>query len=71
MQAISAYASLIGIQSVDMEVLVTAGEFQNYIRIREQDRLVQRRIDLPTPLASEIKIAATGEGNGCVILQVF
>lgn len=71
LQAISAYASLIGTQSVDMELLVTAGEFEHYVRIREQDRLVQRRIDLPLPLNPQVNIDTVGEGNGCVILQVY
>lgn len=70
-QAIAAYASLIGTQTVDMEILVTAGEFENYARIREHDRLVQRRIDLPSPLATEVHIATVGDGTGCAVLQVF
>lgn len=53
-----------------MEILVTAGEFENYARIREQDRLVQRRIDLPSPLATEVHIDTVGEGSGCAVLQV-
>lgn len=53
-----------------MELLVTTGEFEHYIRIREQDRLVQRRIDLPLPLHPEVNIDTVGEGNGCVVLQV-
>ncbi len=53
-----------------MEILVTAGEFEQYVRIREHDRLVQRRIDLPTPLASEVGIDTVGDGSGCSVLQV-
>lgn len=53
-----------------MELLVTAGEFENYIRIREHDRLVQRRIDLPLPLNPQVHIDTVGEGSGCVVLQV-
>jgi hypothetical protein len=53
-----------------MEILVTAGEFENYARIREHDRLVQRRIDLPTPLATEVHVDTVGEGSGCAVLQV-
>lgn len=53
-----------------MEILVTAGEFEQYVRIREHDRLVQRRIDLPTPLASDVNIDTVGDGSGCTVLQV-
>jgi hypothetical protein len=53
-----------------MEILVTAGEFENYARIREHDRLVQRRIDLPSPLATEVHIDTVGDGSGCAVLQV-
>lgn len=69
LQAIAAYASVIGAQSVDMEILVTAGVYENYVRIRELDRLVQRRIDLPSPLATEVHIDTVGEGSGCAVLQ--
>lgn len=70
-QAIAAYASLIGTQTVDMEILVAAGEFENYARIREHDRLVQRRIDLPSPLATEVHIDTVGDASGCAVLQVI
>jgi len=70
-QAISAYAELIGSIKTNVEVGITADDFEDSIRIQEHNRLVQRRIDLPSPLASEIKIDAIGDGNGCVILQVF
>jgi len=53
-----------------MKVLVTAGAFSNSVQIKESDRLVQRRIDLPLPLASAVKIDSVGEGSGCAILQV-
>lgn len=54
-----------------MEILVTAGVYENYVRIREHDRLVQRRIDLPSPLATEVHIDTVGEGSGCAVLQVY
>ena len=53
-----------------MKVLVTAGSFSNFVQIKESDRLVQRRIDLPLPLASTVKIDSVGGGTGCAILQV-
>ncbi len=61
---------MIGAQPVDMELLVDAGEFEYSIRIREQDRLVQRRIDLPLPLPSQVQIFSVSEGSGCTIVQV-
>ena len=70
-QAISAYAELIGSGKSNVEVVITADDFEDSIRIQEHNQLVQRRIDLPSPLASEIKIDTIGDGNGCVILQVF
>ena len=70
-QAISAYAELIGSRKSNVEVVITADDFEESIRIQEHNQLVQRRIDLPSPLASEIKIDTIGDGNGCVILQVF
>ena len=53
-----------------MEMVVVAGEFDHYIRIREADRLVQRRIDLPLPLEPSVSIDTVGQGNGCAIVQV-
>ena len=69
-QAFAAYAEAVGIQPIDMKVLVTAGSFSNLVQIKESDRLVQRRIDLPLPLASAVEIDSVGEGSGCAILQV-
>ena len=69
-QAFAAYAEAVGIQPIDMKVLVTAGSFSNFVQIKESDRLVQRRIDLPLPLAPAVKIDSVGEGSGCTILQV-
>ena len=51
--------------------MITADDFEDSIRIQEHNRLIQRRIDLPSPLPSEIKIDTVGDGNGCVILQVL
>lgn len=66
----SAYASLVGAQAIDMEMVVVAGEFEKQFRMKEEDRLVQRRIDLPLPLASSVSLDSVGEGNGCAIVQV-
>ena len=69
-QAFAAYAQAVGIQPIVMKVLVTAGSFSNSVQIKESDRLVQRRIDLPLPLASAVEIDSAGsEGSGCAILQ--
>lgn len=57
-----------------MEILVVAGDFEENIVIKEADRLVQRRIDLPTPAtstASEVNIYSVGEGHGCAVVQVL
>lgn len=53
-----------------MDLLVKAGELEYSIRIQEQSRLVQRRLDLPLPLASDVSIASVSEGDGCAIVQV-
>ena len=53
-----------------MKVTVNAGEFDGVFVITEGDRLVQRRIDLPSPLALNVEIDSVGEGEGCAILQV-
>ena len=73
LKAIAAYAEVVGTQPIDMKVLVStaAGAFSRSVHIKESDRLVQRRIDLPLPLASTVEIdSAAGEGSGCAILQV-
>lgn len=54
-----------------MKVVVTADEFSAHFNIKESDRLVQRRIDLPLPMASIVEIDSVGEGEGCAIIQVF
>lgn len=70
LQAIAAYAEAVGTQPIDMKVLITAGAFSHSLQIKESDRLVQRRIDLPLPLAPTVEIDSVGEGSGCAVLQV-
>lgn len=67
----AAYASSIGAQPVDMEILFIAGDLEHAVHIREQDRLLQRRIDLPLPLAANVNVSSVGEGNGCAMVQVW
>jgi len=69
LQAIASYASLIGSQVIDMEMVVVAGEFEQNVVIKEADRLVQRRIDLAPPLPSSVTVDSVGQGNGCAIVQ--
>ena len=69
-QAIAAYAESIGTQEIDMEILVRADDYEKSFKIKENDRLVQRRVDLPSPLAATVEIDSVGEGKGCAILQV-
>ena len=69
-QAIAAYAESIGTQPINMKVTVNAEEFSAGFQMTESDRLVQRRIDLPSPLASSVEIDSVGEGEGCAIIQV-
>jgi hypothetical protein len=53
-----------------MRMLVTAADMERTFRIVQEDRLVQRRIDLPLPLAPSVSIDSVGEGGGCAIVQV-
>ena len=47
-----------------MRMLVTAADLERTFRIVQEDRLVQRRIDLPLPLAPSVSIDSVGEGDG-------
>ena len=67
----AAYAESIGTQEIDMEIQIRAGEYEKSFRIKENDRLVQRRVDLPSPLATNVEIDSVGQGKGCAILQVI
>ena len=53
-----------------MKMLLTAGDFEREIRVEQADRLGQRRVDLPLPLASSASLDSVGEGNGCAVVQV-
>ena len=66
----SEYASLVGTSRVDMGIYVVAGDFVQSFRIKEEDRLVQRQIDLPQPLTSSVSIDAVDGSSGCAIVQV-
>ena len=68
---IAAYAELIRNKKINVETVITVDDFEGSIRVQEHNRLVQRRIDLPSSLASEIKIDTFGDGDGWVFLQVF
>ena len=73
-QAIAAYAESVGTQEIDMEILFKAVQkdvsTEKSIKMKENDRLVHRRFDLPSPLATKVEINSVGQGKGCAILQV-
>ena len=69
-QVMSEYASLVGASKVDIGMTVVAGDFEQSFRIKEEDRLVQRQIDLPQPLTSSVSIGAVDGSSGCAIVQV-
>lgn len=54
-----------------MKLVITAGDAEYYSRIRQHDRMVQRRFDLPAPLPASVKVESVGEAQGCAILQVL
>ena len=64
------YASLVGLQLVDIKMNVFAETFARNFSIREKDRLVQRRVDLPLPLASDVTINSSTGRSGCATIQV-
>ena len=56
-----------------MKLVVVAGDFEENVIIKEADRLVQRRIDLPTPSTSaesHVSFVGVGVGDGCAFVQV-
>ena len=57
-----------------MEILFKAVQkdvsTEKSIKMKENDRLVHRRFDLPSPLATKVEINSVGQGKGCAILQV-
>ena len=66
----SEYATAIGTEEADMKIQIATGKFERSVRVKEKDRLVQRRIELPLPLAPSVAITSIDKSNGCVIVQV-
>lgn len=66
----SEYATAIGTEEADMKIQIATGKFERSVRVKEKDRLVQRRIELPLPLAPSVAITSIDKSNGCAIVQV-
>ena len=66
----SEYATVIGTEEVDVEMKIVAGKFEKSLRVREKDRLVQRRVELPSPMAPSVAITSVDKSSGCAIVQV-
>lgn len=67
LEALTKYASAMSMRNTDLSVLITANEIDHSFRMKNENRLLFRQVQLPV-LPTTVEIFA--EGEGCVLVQV-
>ena len=69
LEALTKYAlTMANTSALDLSLLVTATDFDHLFRVSDENRMLLKRIELPT-LPTSLEVLA--EGEGCVLVQVM